>query len=453
MLSMMHFESSFHTPSKPEPNGASNVSQSDKRDPGHGCHTLNSSQDLPNFRRLVTNNRNTCSAQGWTSSGCAREGSFPTWALFILLLLLLIGPLATTAEANPWPAPSAGTHETTVGANDISLLERASIWVLQTQRELHRRLTHLLHQLEQTPTARTAGALILASFLYGIFHAAGPGHGKAVISTYLLTHRESLPRGIGLSFMASLLQGITAILLVVVLVLIFGWLARDAMGQVRHLELASFILVGLLGLWLIGRALRGFWRQLQPPRKPRYAAVPESAEQRYSLAPVRQQPPASSSGFVSLQPVVTQGSNSQGSNPQGSNSQDIDCSCSVPHHLPPNPRGPWLTAVVAVGIRPCTGAVLVMAVSLLLGLWAAGVAAVLAMSIGTALTVSILALLAVTARNWAAGTLQASGRSLRWLPWAGPTAGLIGGVIIAWLGWTLALGTMRIEPMRHPLGL
>ena len=52
------------------------------------------------------------------------------------------------------------------------------------------------------------------SFLYGIFHAAGPGHGKAVISAYLIGHDSRVKRGIAPAFAAALVQGLSAVLLV-----------------------------------------------------------------------------------------------------------------------------------------------------------------------------------------------------------------------------------------------
>ena len=63
-------------------------------------------------------------------------------------------------------------------------------------------------------------------------------------------------------------------------------------------------------------------------------------------------------------------------------------------------RTAW-SAVAAVGIRPCSGALIVLSFALLNGLWLGGLLSVLAMSLGTAITVSALATLAVTAKNWA----------------------------------------------------
>lgn len=73
----------------------------------------------------------------------------------------------------------------------------------------------------------------------------------------------------------------------------------------------------------------------------------------------------------------------------------------------------WKTAwsaVAAVGLRPCSGALIVLSFAFLNGLWAGGVLSVLAMALGTAITVSILATLAVTAKNWAVA-LAGDGRA------------------------------------------
>ena len=351
--------------------------------------------------------------------------------LLLALFLLLCAPVAMADD--PFGALDADPAEW------ASPVERASAWILQTQRDLHRRLTLALHRLDTAPTARTAGILILASFLYGVFHAAGPGHGKAVISAYLITHPQTLRRGIGLSFAASMMQGVTAIGAVLILTGLLGWLARDALGQVRGLELASFLLVTLLGVWLVLRGLRSAWRIRRSPRDPAVG----------SGEPPRQEHTGSGPAQALFRRVERNPNAAALLDPHHVHTPD--CGCGTPHHVDPNQRGPWLATVLAVGIRPCSGAVLVMAVSLLLGIWMAGVGAVLAMSLGTALTVSVLAILAVKARDWAVRVLQPT--RLSHLRYAGAVAGILGGGVIAWLGWTLFQGTLMAEPLQHPLGL
>jgi len=55
--------------------------------------------------------------------------------------------------------------------------------------------------------------------------------------------------------------------------------------------------------------------------------------------------------------------------------------------------------VLAVGLRPCSGALIVLTFALLNGLYLGGILSVFAMSIGTAITVSVLACLAVGAKD------------------------------------------------------
>lgn len=57
------------------------------------------------------------------------------------------------------------------------------------------------------------------------------------------------------------------------------------------------------------------------------------------------------------------------------------------------------SAILAVGIRPCSGALIILVFALSQGLFAAGIAATLVMAMGTGLTVAALATLAVSARG------------------------------------------------------
>ena len=99
-------------------------------------------------------------------------------------------------------------------------------WINLQQQEFYRALAGALKAM------RTDGSkmwlLVGLSFAYGIFHAAGPGHGKAVISSYMVANEVALRRGILLSFVSAFLQGLTAI---AVMMLAYSGAARH-----RHLD-------------------------------------------------------------------------------------------------------------------------------------------------------------------------------------------------------------------------
>ena len=105
----------------------------------------------------------------------------------------------------------------------MSVLQHLTVWILQQSSALHAELVDGVRAAADSAGMGGAAWLIGLAFLYGVFHAAGPGHGKAVIATYLATQRERLVRGVALAVLGALCQGLTAILLVYGLIGLAGW--------------------------------------------------------------------------------------------------------------------------------------------------------------------------------------------------------------------------------------
>lgn len=308
--------------------------------------------------------------------------------------------------------------------------------IITQQRTLHRGLASAMMALSRREDITDWLDLMLLSLGYGVFHALGPGHGKAVVATYLLTHRAALTRGLVMTASAALLQGVVAIVMVTVLVLGFGWLTRDAMAGTVWVEKASFIAVTALGLWLVYRAGRGLQRLGTGAASPPAAGTLQPGALRLTAAqPV-------SAGVMT--PVHHAGS------------APCHC-CGRAHHIDPMTSGRhWremVAAIVSIGLRPCSGAVMVLGVAAMLGFWWAGVLAVLAMSVGTALSTSLLAAFTVLARVRMAHLFQRAGtrRPLG----IGYALALMGGVLITLLGIALLMnapGAALSPLMRGPLG-
>lgn len=297
--------------------------------------------------------------------------------------------------------------------------QSVSYQLLGWQRDLHRSLTLAITELSRTPSVAAWMALLSASFAYGVFHAAGPGHGKAVLATYLATHGGAVKRALELSFAASLLQGVMAIALVVVLVYGLGWITRQAMGSVAWIEQASFLLVAALGAWLCWRAVKQLRRAYQPER----AA--------HSHSPGHEHNP----------------------NHEHSQSHDHSHCCGGAHHIEPQQALDWRTAMMtvgAIGMRPCSGAVLMLGAASLLGQFEVGVASVVAMSIGTGITVSALALASIFARGWAQRRLSKQQYSQRSVQKATGWVALAGGALIVVLGISLSVAGVA-QPASGPL--
>ena len=104
--------------------------------------------------------------------------------------------------------------------------------------------------------------LAALSFAYGVLHAAGPGHGKAVISSYVLADGRTVRRGILLAFLAALIQALSALVLVGVLVLVLRATGLQIRAMEAWLETASWALVALVGVWLLYYQLRSAFAAL-----------------------------------------------------------------------------------------------------------------------------------------------------------------------------------------------
>ena len=109
----------------------------------------------------------------------------------------------------------------------------------------------------------------------------GPGHGKAVISSYVLANRQTARNGALLALLSSLIQALVAIALVAVLALVFDATAAVMNQATRWLELASYALVTLLGVWLVWlKALRPLLRRRADARRTAPPAVQALAASR-----------------------------------------------------------------------------------------------------------------------------------------------------------------------------
>lgn len=279
-------------------------------------------------------------------------------------------------------------------------------------------MSALLEAVDKQP--HQAGLSLLAfSLVYGILHAVGPGHGKVVITTYLATHPAQLKNSLKLTLASSLLQGIMAIVLVSVTLGVLQLSSRALHASSFWMEKASFMLVALLGLWLSVRALRRLWGACTHAR---HVSMPKI--QRVS--------------------VLTPGSRVRPLAPSSAVTDDDVCGCGH-RHLPSQAelqRGDdWrtrLAIVCAMGLRPCSGAILVLLFSKVIGVFAWGVASALAMALGTAITLSVLALLVFFCRR----VIERMGRSRApalWQQAAWSTLSLTGGMVLFGAGVLLYL--------------
>ncbi len=324
-------------------------------------------------------------------------------AAVILVLALAADALANAASAQSGP----------FGAVRPAPITGIAGWILAKQALFYRALSGLIR------AAKTDGSaywgLMGISFIYGIFHAAGPGHGKAVISSYLVANEETWRRGIALSFASALLQALTAVMIVAVAAVLIGATAKMMGNTVKVIETVSYTLIVLVGARLIWVKGRGFLRALHAVRSgPEPAAATAAIHAHHVHAAPADFHHHDHSHHDHAHHGHADHDHAQCHHHDADEEEDV-----LPwgHAHGPEPEelagpGGWhrgLSAIVAVGVRPCSGAIIVLVFALAQGLFWAGVASTFVMGVGTAITVAAIATLAVAAK--AAAKRFAAGRN------------------------------------------
>ena len=286
------------------------------------------------------------------------------------------------------------------------VMMKSIIW----QREVNQQMSGLLKAVAENPT-KAGGSLLAFSFIYGVLHALGPGHGKIVITTWLATHPSKLKSSIGLTLASSLLQGGVAIALVVVVLSLLQLPARQLHLSSFWLEKGSYALVGVLGLILCWRALKKLRALLKKPK------------------------------FKTFTPHHV---------------HDEHCGCGH-QHLPTQEQlqngEDWrarLMIILSMGMRPCSGAIMVLLFSKVIGVFGWGMLSALAMAAGTSLTISSLALLVHSFRQLAV-KLSGNKTPVLWRQVGWTTLALAGGVILLVAAVTMWMSAAPFNTL-SPLG-
>jgi nickel/cobalt exporter len=261
---------------------------------------------------------------------------------------------------------------------------------------MQRELVGGVKRLKTDNMFAAAVGLASLSFIYGVVHALGPGHGKTIISSYVVANEETVRRGVVISFIAAALQATTAVVLIGILAIALNASGIAIKSWTLQLESVSYALIALVGLWLLTTQLVRIWRRWREARTDPVVALP--------LA----EPDGHHDDHDHRHDHDHHAHDHHHHHAEGE----------VCHHVvdAQSVSGPmsWrkiMAVVFSVGVRPCSGAILVLVFALTQGLFWAGVAATFAMAFGTALTVAALATAALGSRELA---LKLGGRSGTW---------------------------------------
>jgi ABC-type nickel/cobalt efflux system permease component RcnA len=281
-------------------------------------------------------------------------------ALAAIVLVVAVGSLIGLFIGSPAPTPAPkspfgmGLREGGAATSGLAA------WILDIQSQFSRAMTAAVRAFK---TDAWAGmTLVGVAFAYGVFHAAGPGHGKAIIAAYAVATEKQIKGGVLLALGAALLQAIVAIVIVGIFAVIFGATAKTMAQAANWIEIASFALVALVGGWLL-------WVK---------------------------------SGALATMLTGAAQHHHHHDHHDHAHSHGDACGCGHDHAPLPPQRATWKSmaaTIAAAGIRPCSGAIVVLVFALSQGVFWLGVMATFAMAIGTFLTTAAIAIFTLVAKK------------------------------------------------------
>jgi len=281
---------------------------------------------------------------------------------------------------------------------------------IKWQRIVNDELSNLLYEAKENQLTSAVYLLVL-SILYGALHSLGPGHGKLIVTTFLATHPSKVKHSLILTIVSALMQAVVAILLVSILVFLFNNSMRDVNGKTVELISLSFLIMALLGAFIIFRALKKLYTT-----------------------------------FKSTQVEHVHHDHHEHDH------HDHDGHCCGHKHFASaeeiNNATTWQAyagIIVSIGIRPCTGAIMALLFANVIGIYWLGVVSAFMMAIGTAMTTSTIALLTISGKKMINGYLNHNGNKNAT---RSTLLQLTGGVILLLLGLLLFMTpTIGVSPM------
>ena len=258
------------------------------------------------------------------------------YSIIVILIAVLVTQSFLFAQDNPFISkkPEKSMEKTIQYPNLIQKFMR-QISVLQ--HKLNQKITELSKEIKEKRSAKPILIILFMTFIYGMVHALGPGHGKTVTFSYFLSERAEVRKGIMVGGLIGFLHAISALILVLVLYFIIQQsFLRPIEELSRIIKLISYGLITLIGLFLLSKTILGLRKEKRAEKRIKDSSV---------------------------------------------TTKDI------------------IPFAIAVGMIPCTGAVIVLLFSISMGILGIGIISTLCMALGMATTISLVGVSTILAKN------------------------------------------------------
>ncbi|MBN1596156.1 hypothetical protein JW933_09545 [candidate division FCPU426 bacterium] len=179
------------------------------------------------------------------------------------LLFLLWQGLAghALAQTNPFAGGEVTKAQKIIPGRVVNTWFRPIVLFSQRHQKVFRKkLAAFARQMKEKPYGRSLWLFLCFSFLYGIFHAIGPGHGKSIVAAYFLNRPGHLGHGFLMGNLLTFIHVLSAVAIILCLWFVLkvsGLTTFHALGG-RIATLSAGLLTGV-GVYLLWKSISEYW--------------------------------------------------------------------------------------------------------------------------------------------------------------------------------------------------
>jgi len=268
--------------------------------------------------------------------------------LMVLIAGLLgAGPVSLAQPANPFTPGSRPPAEAAQPIAEPGALDRFKATLKRIQSNVHRTMNDTLAEIKDSRSSQALTIGIVFAFLYGAFHAAGPGHGKAIVVSYFMSRHARILRGFVMGAQISFMHVLSAILIIVFAHLVLTGVYGAQLAESREIKYVSYGLIFAIGAFMLLQKLTGWFKHSHDHH----------------------------------------------------HHHDDEVEDHVHHHHKAHGRTQGSLLSFVVGMVPCSGSILILVYALANGILLQGLVMTVFIAIGMTITMACLGMLAIEARD------------------------------------------------------
>lgn len=262
-------------------------------------------------------------------------------------------------------------------------MDQVYTYIAKKQQTLKGKIAKMIRQLKQGESNHLFFSILSLTFIYGMIHAAGPGHGKSIIFSYLVGKKDpQIKRTLALCWFVPVAQGLSAMAVIYgIYYLSLGSLVSTFQKASRHANLISFSLILGIGIALLTIKIRS----IQQHKK----------------------------------------------HAKDEDSKDVKRRSNLP-------------LILTLGVTPCPGVMILLTFLLAMRLNELAIFLVAAMTAGMAVTISFIGIFTAYSKKKLLQTIEKKGKKLHQIE---DILEITGALLLVTLGAVLLIGHLQLHPL------